>query len=131
MHSILLKKGEDLVSLNIFYKSDFHEEQTNLILNKFGLTNLFQDVEYGVFAYIVGATYKAKDIVKAIDDEGTIDIDKLDSIIEFYSSSEKKMIEFALQLFNSRLSDIKLTHVMESLDDENTKVIKQAVLIRY
>lgn len=119
------------MSLNIFYKSDFHEEQTNLILNKFGLTNLFQDVEYGVFAYIVGATYKAKDIVKAIDDEGTIDIDKLDSIIEFYSSSEKKMIEFALQLFNSRLSDIKLTHVMESLDDENTKVIKQAVLIRY
>ena len=44
-----------------------------------------------------------------------------------FSSSEKNMIRFALQCFNSSIDDIKLADIMYSLDNENVKVIKQAI----
>ncbi len=49
----------------------------------------------------------------------------------FFSTSEQGMIRFALQCFNGSIDDIKLSEVMRSLDDENTKMIKQAIDIRY
>lgn len=115
----------------VYYKSEFHEEQTELLLEKFKIHTVTQDIEYGSFAYVVGATYKAKQIEKIIDEEGTIDITELYEIIGVYSNSERSMIRFAVQLYSSTLDDITLSEVMESLDDENSRVIKQAIELRF
>lgn len=115
----------------IFFKNDLHEEGTKLLLVKMGKTDVLQDVEYGTFAYIVGAIYKAKQVVKVIDGDGSINLDYLYEIIGVFSSCEQAMIRFALQCFNNSMDDIPLGEVMRSLDNENTKVIKQAIEIRY
>lgn len=115
----------------IYYKSDLHEEDTKFLLGKFNKKDVMQDVEYGVFSYIVGAIYKAEQIAKAIDEDGNINLDDLYEIIEVFSASEKVMIRFALQCFNSSIDDIKFSEVMRALDNENTIVIKQAIEIRY
>lgn len=127
MRTMTLYKG----AMKMYFKSDYHEEQTNLLLEKFGKTDVLQDIEYGSFAYIVGATYKAEKIAETIDEDNTIDLDELYEIIGVFSSSEQGIIRFALQCFNSSIDDIKLSDVMRPLDDENTKVIKQAIEIRY
>lgn len=126
MRTMTLYKG----AMKMYFKSDYHEEQTKMLLKKFRKSDVLQDIEYGSFAYIVGATYKAEKIAETIDEEG-IDLDKLYEIIGVFSSSEQGMIRFALQCFNSSIDDIKLSDVMRPLDDENTKVIKQAIEIRY
>ncbi|MCY7865918.1 hypothetical protein P8918_13165 [Bacillus spizizenii] len=113
-----------------YFKSDFHEQQTNLLLKKLGRSTVTEDLEYGVFAYVTGATLKAEKVEQAIDGEG-VDIEKLYEIIDVFSSSEKAMIRFALQCFNSSIDDIKLSEVMRSLDDQNTQVVKQAINILY
>ena len=115
----------------VYFKSDLHKEQTEKILEKFGQKSLSQNIEYGLFAYVVGATYKAENVLKTINDENFIDIDKLHEIINSFSTSERVMIRFSLQLFNSSIDDIKLSDVMYSLDSENVKVIKQAIELRY
>lgn len=115
----------------IFYKSELHEEETNTLLEKFGLKDVSNDIEYGSFAYLVGATGKAFHIMKFIDDENHVDVDGLLEMIGVFSSSEKSMIKFALQCFNKSFSDIILADVMWSLDETNTKVVKQAIDIRY
>ncbi len=115
----------------IYFKDEVHEEQTALLLEKFKKESLLQDVEYGSFAYIVGATYKAKQVASAIDEEGNIDLDELYEIIGVFSSSERGMIRFALQCFNNSMDEITLGEVMRPLDDKNTKVIKQVIDIRY
>lgn len=127
MRTMTLYKG----AMKMYFKSDYHEEQTKMLLEKFRKSDVLQDIEYGSFAYIVGATYKAEKIAETIDEDNTIDLDKLYEIIGVFSSSEQGMIRFALQCFNSSIDDIKLSDVMRPLDDENTKVIKQAIEIRY
>lgn len=117
--------------MTIYFKSELHEEQTNLLLEKMGKASLLKDIEYGSFAYIVGATYKVNQIMQTVDENNSIDLDELYNIIGVFSSSEQGMIRFALQCFNSSIDDIKLGDVMRPLDDENTKVIKQAIDIRY
>lgn len=115
----------------VYYKSDYHEEQTQTILDKFKQETITQDIEYGSIAYVVGATYKAEYLIKTIDEYNTIDIEKLYEVMDVFSSSERSMIRFALQLFNSSIDDIKLSDVMHSLDEDNSKVIKQAIDLRY
>ncbi|GAF66428.1 hypothetical protein BTS2_3329 [Bacillus sp. TS-2] len=111
----------------IFYKSDYHEEQTKLLLNKFDKPSIKSDLEYGVLAYIIGATFKAKNIESTIDNEGSIDLEQLYEIMAVFSSSEKNMIRFSLQCFNKSIDNITLSEVMHGLDDDNVKVIKQAI----
>lgn len=115
----------------MYYKDEMHKEQTMEILKKFGQTTIHQDVEYGAFAYIIGATYKAEYIIQCIDEDGNIDLDDLFEIMGVFSTSEQGMIRFALQCFNGSIDDIKLSEVMRPLDDENMKMIKQAISIRY
>lgn len=117
--------------MTIYFKSNLHEELTKLLLEKMGKESLLQNIEYGSFAYVVGATYKVNQIIHTIDDDNNIDLDELYNIMGVFSTSEQGMIRFALQCFNTSIDDIKLSDVMRPLDDENTKVIKQAIDIRY
>ncbi|GAB2560880.1 hypothetical protein [Gracilibacillus alcaliphilus] len=66
-------------------------------------------------------------MAKAIDVEGSLDVGELYEIMGVFSSSDKNMIRFALQCFNSSIDDIKLADVMHGLDGQNIKVIKQAI----
>ncbi len=128
---MLFTKKWDMFNITTFYKSDFHREETARLLKRLGQsTDITKDVYYGTFAYIVGATYKVSQIWDTVDEDG-IDLERLLETIDPYSVSEKIMIRFALQCFNSRLDDISISDVMRHLDDENTKVIKQAIDIRY
>lgn len=116
--------------MDIFFKDELHKEQTELLLNKFGISSIQEDSYYGTFSYIVGATYKSNHIAKTIYD-CQIDVDEIYEMIKVYSSSEKYMIRFALQCFNGSIDDIRLSDVMHSLDDVNAIVVKQAINIRY
>lgn len=115
----------------LYFKSDLHKEQTLKILNVFNKLSISSDLYYGCLAYVVGATYKADCLIKAIDEDKTVDLDRLYKNIEILSHSERVMIRFGLQLFNSHFDDIKLSDVMQSLDSDNIKVIKQAIDLFY
>ena len=115
----------------MFFKDEWHKEDVKLMLGKFEMEDVFSNVEYGSFAYIVGATGKAKNIIKCFNETNSINTDMFYETIQVYSSSEKSMLLFALQCFNDRLSDITLADTFRSLDSNNEKVIKQAIEIRY
>lgn len=118
-------------SEELYFKSDLHKEQTLKILNAFNQINITGDLFYGCLAYVVGATYKADYLVKVIDADRNIDIGVLYENIQVLSHSERVMIRFGLQLFNGSIDDIKLSDVMQPLDNENIKVIKQAIDLFY
>lgn len=111
----------------VYFKNPEHEQQTKIIMEKFNWPNVPLSVEYTLFAYIVAATGKAKQIVPLIDDDNYIDIDNLYKTIAPYSNSERSMIRFALQCFSSSIDQIPLSDVMCSLDSSNIKVIKYAI----
>lgn len=115
----------------MYYKDEFHEKEMFMMLNKFGLSDVYSDVEYGSFSYIVSAIGKGEDIIKCFDESNSIDLNMFDKTISVYSGSEKDMSNFALQCFNKHLSDITLADTFRSLDSKNEKVIKQAIEIRY
>lgn len=115
----------------MYFKDDVHKSQTEFLLQKFGLPDVYSNVEYGSFAYLVGAVYKAKDVVKCFDEFNSIDTERFNKVISVYSSSEKSMLNFALQCFNKSLSDITIADTFWSLDDVNTDILKKAIDIRY
>jgi len=115
----------------MYFKDNVHEEQTYALLEMFQVKAITQNIEYGAFAYMVGATYKAKQIMKCIDDDKSINLDKFYKTIGVFSSSEQSMLRFALQCFNSSIDDIKLSDVMRSLDNMNVKAVKQVIDMRY
>lgn len=117
--------------MDLIYKNEVHENQCNQILQKLGLLTVEQNKEIGSFAYIVSATYKGNQILPALYDNGSIDIEKYLDVIKPFSSSEKAMLKFAIQCFNGSFSDIAIPDVFRSLDTENTAIIKQAINIRY
>lgn len=114
------------------FKSELHKKQTYDLLKKFGKEEITDDKEYGSFAYIVGATYIADSVERAIDeDDRTLDIDKIQEILGVCSGGERRMLRFALQCFNNSLDDITIGEVMSSLDEENKDVICYAIMLRY
>lgn len=115
---------------NIYFKDVEHKEQMNLVLKSLNKSNMLDDIEYGSFAYVVGAVYKGKQLEKGITEDG-IDLDYIYEKIKVFSHSEQVMLKFALQCFNGSIDDIKLSDVMRPLDQYNTKVIKQVIDIRY
>ena len=116
----------------IYFKSTEHKESSQQFLELFGKEDFLGDVEYGTVAYIFGAlSYKFNDLISVIDDDQSLDVGKLYELIDVYSSSERNMIRFAMQCFNSNIDDICLNDVLYSLDNENALVIKTAIEIRY
>jgi|SRR5699024_3734119 len=115
----------------MYFKDEEHKEGLEFLLSKFGLSDVESDVYYGSLAYLVSATGKERKIVKTFKRDGSVDSDKYMEIIQVYSSSEQALLKFALQCFNSRLSKITIADVFYSLDSQNSKVVKQAIEIRY
>lgn len=116
--------------VELYFKDRQHKEDSNCFLKVFGKSDFTTDVEYGVLSYVLGAVNKKKDLMLAVDEEG-IDIEKLYEILDVYSSSERSMIRFGVQCFNTSIDDIKLADVVSSLDNENLRVVKTALDLRY
>lgn len=116
--------------VELYFKDQQHEEDSNCFLKAFGKSDFTTDVEYGVLSYVLGAVNKKKGLMLAVDEEG-IDIEKLYGILDVYSSSERSMIRFGVQCFNASIDDIKLADVVSSLDNENLRVVKTALDLRY
>lgn len=114
----------------VYFKSDYHEETARELMKRFGFEKLEDDREYGTFCYVTTATYKYEDLKKVADPEG-LDLDKLQQIMLVYSSTEMSMIRFGLQLFNANIDDITIPDVMSGLDDENKRVVIEALKFRY
>lgn len=114
----------------VFFKDETHKQETKSILDELGKLRLFDDIEYGTFAYVVGATGKFKQLKKVFDYDG-ISIGELYELMDVFSTSEKGMIRFAVQCFSNSMDDITIGEVMRPLDSENKKVIMQAIDMRY
>lgn len=114
----------------IYYKDEWHEQETALLLKQMSIQSIQEDLSYGLLAYIIGSVYKAKHLKHALDKDG-VDLDVLLPKLEVYSSSERAMIRFALQCFNGNIDNISLNDVMYNLDENNVRVIKQAIDLRY
>lgn len=116
--------------INMFFKDEYHQKLAEKLMKQFGFNSLEDDREYGAFCYVASATYKEKDLLNIASTEG-IDLDELEQKMGVYSNSERSMIRFGLQLFNSGIDDISLPDVLHSLDEQNEKVIVQSILFRY
>ena len=116
--------------MELYFKDRQHKEDSNCFLKVFGKSDFTTDVEYGVLSYVLGAVNKKTDLMLAVDEEG-IDIEKLYEILDVYSSSERSMVRFGVQCFNASIDDIKLADVVSSLDNENLRVVKTALDLRY
>lgn len=114
----------------MFFKDEYHQQLADKLMKKFGFQTLEDDREYGSFCYVASATYKENQLLKVADPSG-VDLDVLNEQLSVYSNSERAMIRFALQLFSSDLDDITIPEVMRSLDEQNEKVIVQAIQFRY
>lgn len=114
----------------MYFKSDYHEETALKLMNLCGFKRLEDDREYGSFCYVTTATYKFNDLQEVASEEG-IDLDTLEQKMLVYSPSEMDIIRFGLQLFNANLDDITIPQVFSSLDEENKKVVLEAIKFRY
>lgn len=113
---------------DVFWKSVSHKEYFDKVMDKLGRD--IDDAYYTSFAYILSATGKAEYLLQFLDKAGVSSVE-IKEAIQPYSNSEKSMILFALQLFNSNMSDITLPDTIASLDSHNYKVILEAIQIRY
>ena len=114
--------------LELVFKDKQHENDFFYLMDT--LNRPLTDREYGSLAYVIAAAGKTGVITDIIEDEG-IDVEVLQERMGVFSSSERAMIRFGLQLYNSNIDDIKLNDVFWSLDDENTKVIKSVIDYRF
>lgn len=116
----------------MYYKDELHEEGSLELMKAFdlGFSTLEDNREFGAFCYLVGATYKTKDIINSVGPDG-IDMDTIEQTILVYSSSEIGMIRFGLQLYNGGIDDITLPEVMFGLDEQNEQVVYDAIGFRY
>src|SRR5699024_4440387 len=117
----------------IFYKNKLHEEGTKKLLKKFQTPSISANKERAAFSYLVGATNRIESVIACFDENNMIDLNLLIETIERkdFSSSEKSMLKFAIQFINQNISNITLTEVMNTIDDNNITIIKQAIDIRY
>lgn len=114
----------------VFFKSDYHEEIANKLMKLCGFERLEDNKGFGSFCYVASATYKLNDLEEVVGEDG-IDLDTLEQKMLVYSPSEMSMIRFGLQLFNESIDDITIPEVFSSLDEENKKVVLEAIKFRF
>lgn len=117
----------------MYFKTDFHEELFYRFLAKLNAN----DKDYVAFAYVASATLKVR-IINALEDH-RIKSDVLEELSNFWSSSEKTMLEAAWQLFSGRnfFYDgdepiyTTIAILFRNLDNENSRIMLEAMKMRY
>lgn len=114
----------------LYFKDDYHAAETMNLLQKFGYDSIYDSREHTVLCYIIAAIYKGKSLAGCIDEEG-VDLDSFLEKMNVFSSSERDILRFGLQLYNRNIDDIRLPDVMNHLDAENSKVVISAIAFLY
>ncbi len=121
----------------MYFKSEYHEELFNEYVAK--LNN--SDNYYLPFAYVASAIEK-KQVITALSDHN-VSSKKLLKMSEGWSSSEKKMLEFAYQCFTGRNlfehdeegmlipTFPTIAGIFSSLDSENARIVIEALTYKY
>ena len=112
----------------LYWKSEGHKEDFKKVLSK--MERDMTDRYYCSFAYLLSATGKVDNLLPFIDRTG-VSSQEIIEAMQPYSRTEKSMILFALQLFNSGMSDIVLPEVIAGLDSYNYQCVMQSIFIRY
>lgn len=116
----------------MYFKSDWHKQLYNQFLAK--RDESYRDVYFKVFCYVAAATGKEQ-VGQVLVDNHRIDLEKLQEISGPYSSSEKALLELAIQLYNGNSlqgeSPATITDICRSLDNQNQKVVVHALTLRY
>lgn len=119
------------------FKSEYQEELFYQYIAKLNSTDRY----YKTFAYVASAIGK-KSLITALSDH-RIDREKLLDLAGAWSSSERKMLEFAYQCFTgSNLFEEEedgvtipsyptIDNIFSSLDNENARIVIQALAMRY
>lgn len=117
------------MNMNIFWKNNWHKEDYIKAMKKLDRDD--SDIYYSSFAYLVSATGKTDSLLKYLTPTGVDSFGIKDELIKPYSKTERNMILFALQLFNTEMSDILLPDVFAGLDSYNHKCVLEAIKIRF
>ncbi|HDR7766041.1 TPA: hypothetical protein QCY08_003030 [Bacillus paranthracis] len=112
--------------MTLGFKSKMQSELFDKIMRKMNVTKF--DCYYSSLALLSSATYK-EELLDCVD-QG-VKLDKVKEVIKPYTNGEKSLIRFGLQCFNENMDNITLPEVLESLDEENREIVKQALRIRY
>ncbi|GAB6502691.1 hypothetical protein bcgnr5385_50780 [Bacillus cereus] len=112
--------------MTLEFKSKMQSELFDKIMRKMNVTKF--DCYYSSLALLWSATYK-EELLDCID-QG-VKLDKVKEVIKPYTNGEKSLIRFGLQCFIENMDNITLPKVLESLDEENREIVKQALRIRY
>lgn len=110
------------------FKSSTQSELFDKIMHKMDVSQF--DRYRTSLALLWSATYK-EELLSYITEDGGVKADKLSEVIREYTNAEKSLIRFGLQCFNERFDSISLPEVLESLDTNNQKIVKQAIEVRY
>lgn len=114
--------------LQLAFKDESHEADFWFLIEK--VDRPLSDREYGSLMYMIATSGKTDALLDLIDSDG-VDVEILQERMGVFSSSERAMIRFGLQLFNSSIDDIKLADVFWSLDEENVKSVKSVIDYRF
>lgn len=117
----------------LYYKDELHEKLTFHYSSLMGISisNLFYDKEAYVSCYIL-ASLTTKRFDDFIIKGKKIKVRALQKKIGPYSSTEKNMIRFAVQICcGPNVDGIPLVNVFRGLDSHNVKIIKAAINYLY
>ena len=116
------------MDMTVFWKNESHKEDYITVMKK--LESNDADNYYSSFAYLLTATGKSDYLMEYLKPM-SVNSAKIKEAIQPYSNTERNMILFALQLFNSEMSDIKISDVFAGLDSYNHRCVLEAIQIRF
>lgn len=116
-----------IIENGLYFKSEQHLKDAKKIINRLGFRDLQENVEYGVYAYLVAAAGKGNAFCRCIDSVGNIEFSKWKEYIRNYATTEIALIEFGFQLYNANMDGYAFAKTIYGMDRENLKVIRSSL----
>ncbi|OXS74013.1 hypothetical protein B1B04_10390 [Lysinibacillus sp. KCTC 33748] len=117
----------EVMKSGVYFKSEEHSKDAKKIINRMGFRYLEENVEYGVYAYLVSATGKGSVFCECIDPVGNINFSRWEEYMRDYATTEIALIEFGFQLYNGNTGGYAFAKTIYGMDRENLKVIRSAL----
>src|SRR5699024_9581414 len=121
--------SESRIMMDIYFKSIDHKQDFQFLMQLLGLQTIDDNIEYGVFAYVIAGIGKTDKLAPFIE-KNNIEFLDIYEQMKVFSESEKNIIHFAEQCFNGN-NIVPLIDVMQPLDKQNSDMINQTIDIRY
>ena len=114
--------------MNTIYKNDNHEKRYKNIINTLNHTDLDTRAMLFIITGVDGLYHKINDIVSP--NERIIYKEKIKSIDNRLSSSERRLLSLAIHLFDGD-EEQDIVKLFNSLDIDNTALVLNAFKIRF